>query len=520
MNIQSRSFGGSVAMMVTLGFVLAAVADILFYDHVVGWTVGLFIMLWATAVALKRPGKAVWGCWCVVLGVAVSLAIEPDPWNLFMAVLTLVCLAVVARHGMTMHVILWAKRLALCAFVPLLVPLTDMALMNRWKVRHPGSQSRVAGKLLVWVIPIVLGSVFLGLFSLANPVISNWFEGLRTWLGEQFESFAVDRIFLWCVVLLGTWCLLRLRLLKLANPVNVVTAAQNTGNLGASATPPTTPPTSLATKPASLSSSPDISMGRLDKVLSPAVVLRCLIVFNMVFALQTALDVRYLLYGAQLPEGMSHSMYARRGAYPLVATALLAGLFVLVTFRQGAMTEKLKTARQLVYFWIAQNLFLLASAAWRLSIYIEAYTLTRWRFAAGIWMGMVAIGFGLIIWRIITSRSNAWLGRSNSLLLIMVLYACCFINFDGIIASYNVSQCHEIKGTGVAIDLDYLDELGIESIPALRELEAHSSDTDKAIKAARLANDMTQHIQAQLDDWRGWTWRRAALRGKTMADSQ
>ena len=56
---------------------------------------------------------------------------------------------------------------------------------------------------------------------------------------------------------------------------------------------------------------------------------RSLILFNALFAVQTVLDLIYLWGGASLPDGMSHAEYAHRGAYPLVATALLAAAFVL-----------------------------------------------------------------------------------------------------------------------------------------------------------------------------------------------
>ena len=55
--------------------------------------------------------------------------------------------------------------------------------------------------------------------------------------------------------------------------------------------------------------------------------------FNLIFALQNGLDIFFLWSGAPLPEGMTLAEYAHRGAYPLIATALLAGLFVLVTMR-------------------------------------------------------------------------------------------------------------------------------------------------------------------------------------------
>src|SRR3546814_4901178 len=57
--------------------------------------------------------------------------------------------------------------------------------------------------------------------------------------------------------------------------------------------------------------------------------------FNAVFALQNALDIAFLWSGAALPGHVTLAEYAHRGAYTLIATALLAGLFVLVVLRPG-----------------------------------------------------------------------------------------------------------------------------------------------------------------------------------------
>ena len=51
------------------------------------------------------------------------------------------------------------------------------------------------------------------------------------------------------------------------------------------------------------------------------------------------MDFVYLWGGKTLPDGMSYAEYAHRGAYPLIATALLAGAFVLVALRPGSETE-------------------------------------------------------------------------------------------------------------------------------------------------------------------------------------
>ena len=64
-------------------------------------------------------------------------------------------------------------------------------------------------------------------------------------------------------------------------------------------------------------------------------VTRSLILFNVMFALQSALDLTYLWGGASLPNDMTYAYYAHRGAYPLIATALLAAGFVLIAMRPG-----------------------------------------------------------------------------------------------------------------------------------------------------------------------------------------
>ena len=48
--------------------------------------------------------------------------------------------------------------------------------------------------------------------------------------------------------------------------------------------------------------------------------------------------------------------------------------------------------RNLVYLWIAQNVMLFVSSMLRLDLYVEEYALTELRLAAGVWMGLVAVG--------------------------------------------------------------------------------------------------------------------------------
>ena len=76
-------------------------------------------------------------------------------------------------------------------------------------------------------------------------------------------------------------------------------------------------------------------MGLTEWAFTKEAVLRSLVIFNVMFACQTFMDMNYLWGGGQLPEGITYAQYAQKGAYPLIVTALLAALFVLISQNSG-----------------------------------------------------------------------------------------------------------------------------------------------------------------------------------------
>ncbi len=245
-------------------------------------------------------------------------------------------------------------------------------------------------------------------------------------------------------------------------------------------------------------------------------VLTALMAFNGLFFVQNLLDVTFLWSGATLPDGMSYAQYAHQGAYPLVATALLAALFVLVALKPGSATEQSSVIRTLVYGWVAQNIFLVCSSIVRLDGYIQEFSLTYLRLAALIWMGLVAIGLLLIVTRIYLRKSNLWLINANGLVLYATLYLCCFVSFGGIIADYNVQHCREITGTGASLDMQYLEsQVGVDALPALLWFSQHH------YIAPYLSETITR-LQTQvvhsLADWRQWTFQNYRLGAYTAQD--
>jgi hypothetical protein len=247
-----------------------------------------------------------------------------------------------------------------------------------------------------------------------------------------------------------------------------------------------------------------------DILFGKAAILRALVVFNILFALQTGLDATYLWGGVALPDGLSYAAYAHRGAYPLIVTALLAAGFVLAALRPGSETSGDPLIRRLVYAWVAQNIMLVISSILRLDLYVGIYALTYWRIAAFVWMGLVASGLALIIARIALGKSNEWLLSANLLTLSLTLYAGCFINFAALIANYNVDHSLEMTGQGISLDAWYLRSLGPGAFPAMdRFLDHQSRAANNSVfreLAGRRGSDEDWYRTIQ-ENWRAWSFR-------------
>lgn len=562
----------------------AGLADFLFYDQVVGWTLGGFVA-WLLLVLLLRNGRVLlagrrwlwgWSLSLMTLGLCVSLVLEPGTIAVVLSLVLLSTLAMLA-HGWSAGALGWGWlwQMVVAWSMALVRPVRDSRLARRWAKRTQGLRSRAIGVAKwVWafagiVIPLVLSLVFLGLFALANPVVSDWMsrgtEQVGDFLSNLTDYITVGRVFLWYAAAFACWGLLRhrprrrLKFRRLRSTLTAIVPGQENEyptvhpvQAAAEAKRETdgqvdqAEPVGVEATTVSDADSPRDEMFVWMTGKYQNLIVRCLVAMNAVFALQLVLDSRYLVLGDELPEGMTYAEYAHRGAYPLIVTAILAAALVLAVFRPNGIAQRSKLAVWLVLFWIGQNIVLVASAAWRLQGYVEVYTLTRLRVAAGIWMLMVAGCLALLLWRIARSRDNAWLTGWAMGWGIAVLWVCSFLPFDPFIAHYNVRNCKEMGGQAGAIDIAYLEELGPDAQPAIAYLiehlpaeygdapSQHEPDADyrRVSYAPRFEDEarasvnnaftmsetleivragLEADLREQLEDWRGWTVRRVWL---------
>jgi hypothetical protein len=453
-----------------------ALADWLFYGWPIGISLALFLgALGVIAVASNRASAprqlqivmaAIFaaGLLAVVEQVnALSITVAALATALFVIVTT-------AREAT-----FWPWQLLEAATIPLRGPfqlaVDFFKAMQPMKERIPDWLSM--DSLVAWIIPLAACAVFLGLFASANPLIE--YRLMQIDLNLLLTLFNGERTVFWIFIACAIW------------PLIVRRFPWNGWNRQ--------PGAIVASEPSDL-----------DHLFGVQAVTRSLILFNALFALQSGLDLTYLWGGASLPDGMTHAQYAHRGAYPLIATALLAAGFVLIAMRPGGPAQNSGLIRPLVLAWIGQNILLVLSSIFRLDLYVAAYSLTYLRLAAFIWMGLVAVGLLLILIQIALKKPNAWLVAANAVSLALVLYGCCFINAPRLVASYNVEHSRENGGTGPALDLGYLASLGPQALPSV---EAY---VNRIPALWSIAWDYRHHYETRLRpaNWRAWgfrTWR-------------
>ncbi len=465
---------------------LTALADFLFYGHQIGWTIGMFGLLLTGVCVLHnsqviqtRLGQAI-----LVLTVAQCLLQIEKASLLCFALMSvgIVSLAILSQEGWNEDAGLWFRKV-LSSVLRFLRPLNKALIgVQRYKRRYM-PPNRFSLFMRGWFLPIILSCVFISLFSHANPIVTRWFSGFD--FNALLKMFSFGRMLFWSVIAAIIFSVIRPKLKrKRRKPVVDVYFKKK--------------------KP----------MGFTEWAFTKEAVLRSLVIFNVMFACQTLMDMNYLWAGGELPDGITYAAYAQKGAYPLIVTALLAALFVLISQNAGTEVAGSKTVQGLIYLWVAQNILLVVSSIYRTGLYVEVYALTYLRVAAFIWMGLVACGLTWIIIRSILNKSNTWLINANVITALAVLYVTSFVNIGGMIAHYNVSYSRAVSGKGVQLDTYYLEySIGSAAIPALIQYSQYGKVHDRILymsgeEEERLdtIDEMISELRINMDDWRRWTY--------------
>jgi hypothetical protein len=428
-----------------------------------GAVIGVFALAWLALLMLAQPTvRRARGGWLAIGFAALfagALIHSPGLLAVLLFLTAIGSAALLVRHVFD-HAGLWALRLmTLGLFAPF------RSLIDAWRIASLPGRGGSLGKTVVLniALPLAGGALFLTLFASANPVLGHAFAAVTL----PDLTTLIGHALLWGVMLVFVWPTLRPRAVRLASGQTAI-----------------------------LPRFPDAAVSMM---------LITLVVFNAVFALQNVLDIIFLWSGAPLPEGITLAEYAHQGAYTLIATALLAGLFVLLALRPGSASARSPIIRTLLLVWVGQNILLVASSILRVVDYIEAYSLTEWRIAALAWMVLVAVGLMLICWRFMTGRSAGWLINANTLAAGAVLTISTMVDYGAVAARWNVDHLRD----PARLDLCYLNRLESAALLPLIDLrDAPIGDTLRD-QAVFLSDKAMRDLAEQQADWQSWTLRGA-----------
>lgn len=443
-------------------------ADRLFYvEEAQGVWLGVMALALLAALIVARPAvrhrRDARIALAVTAGAALVLIDNPNPLACLWVAVAGSLAALFPRRRFD-DALRWAGRLAIHVAGAIPGPILDV----RRLFAAPSRGARRFDWLEIvrlLILPVAGSLIFIALFAAANPLIQQGLGKL------SLPNINPGRTAFWSLMIIVVWHPLR--------------------------------PRALATR----FDLTDFGPTRADS--DPRTIILSLAAFNIIFALQNALDLAFLWSGASLPEGVSLADYAHRGAYPLIATALLAGLFVIVFLRPGSAASSSPKVRWLVTAWVAQNILLVSSSILRTLDYVEAYSLTVWRIAALAWMGLVALGLVLICLRLLRDKSAAWLINMNAGAAAAVLAVSAIVDLGAVAAQWNVRHAQQAGGRGAPIDLCYLVSLGDSALLPLIEFEQRTLPDALSIWVAAARFSTHRRLREAQSDWRTWTPRGA-----------
>ncbi|WP_059046921.1 DUF4153 domain-containing protein [Paenibacillus rubinfantis] len=435
-------------------FGLAAIHQVLFFEHDLGISIPLFVCLfylyigWGAPERIRRPISGFgWFSLAVVLLLSLTFAVYANPLFKVLNVLVLPCLV----FAQTTYILnprerSWSDLRLIGDILDHMFPQNLRHLATVFHLARSYTNRKIAdrrkqaiGKVLLGVlIAFPLLVIVVGLLTSADSSFDRLLSRIPDWLNASF-SFGDGFIRVIYVLVLG--------LLLFGYLWGFVSPRPDSATGGA--------------VPAENKVEAPVEMPRLDPLVAATV----LILINIVYVLFASLQFSYLFGAWQgaLPADQSYAEYARSGFFELIAVSAInfAILAVMLTFGSKAGKGMRRLNDTLLYILVACSAVMLVSAFTRLLLYEEAYGYTYIRFLSHAFMLYLAV---LLVCAGLRIRFAALpLAKCFIVVSLAAYVALNYANMDRVIASKNIERYRE---TG-QIDVEYLASLSPDAVPGL-----------------------------------------------------
>ena len=312
------------------------------------------------------------------------------------------------------------------------LPLDLMNGLNSPDVNN--GRANLLHKIVLAIIPFVIFLLFFFIYRSGNPI----FDQLAANINFDFISLP------WCFFTLGGFILMygffKQRVISFVQKTD-----QNTSD---------------ELIPISLEDHVKTMLGNLislPNLIYTGVLL--LIMLNGLLALVNGIDIYYLGFLHATPPGITFSQYLHNGTNSLIASIILAVSIILFYFR-GYLNfyEHNNWLRKLSYIWIAQNIILVISTAYRNTVYISNYGMTHKRIGVYVYLFLCVAGLVTTFIKIRNAKNNWFLFRKNAWIAYGFMIVACPFDWNSIITDFDINWFQSDKT--MEIDQRYLADLG------------------------------------------------------------
>ncbi len=415
---------------------LALVFNYLFFSKMIGISVLIFALILLGTVFLfaryqQLPVKKTWWLMSLIAFFSLMPSIRANEFLSFLNIVTVLGLLILLAHellGMPVFLMRLIDYSKIIVFAPFRMIARALATLHLISQIHSTVKNRdvwvrvIKGVLMALPILIIFGL----LFSQADLAFSQF---LKNFINIQITERTAQYIALLIVVFVAALCFLA----YIFNPKQTQPTSQQE------------PSNALLAQP-----------GKNIEVLVFLGLIAALFLIFIIF------QITYLFGGETniIHAGFTYAEYARRGFWELLVVAILS-LLILIASEKYAGAESAKDKKFLTpsLILIAEVLVVIISAFKRLSIYIDAYSLTLLRFYVAAFIILLLVLFILLAIKFIKSKPERFFTFGTLLLAITFLIVINIVNPDAFIAKSNLERYNR---TG-KIDVSYVGRLSADA---------------------------------------------------------
>lgn len=216
------------------------------------------------------------------------------------------------------------------------------------------------------------------------------------------------------------------------------------------------------------------------------------------------IQIRYLFIGdSSLPEGVTYSSYARTGFFQLLFVSVVNVVMVLII---KELFNNSKILNIMLVICCCMTYIIIASAAFRMKLYIDVYYLTFDRLLVLVTLGIIAVVLIGIVLFIINDSFSIYKYCVLSISVCIMIFS--FARVDGYIAKYDIERWAEdeeySKSGREHVDYNYLAQLSLDAAPYITDLIEekvyNNDDSVKEIKHLYKEIDSDDYSEYEYDD--------------------